>query len=104
MGALLESFLGLLIRVRRAQDGKALDARRKGYGASDSGTCSLHGLDDLVGGLVYYPMIKGLQTDTDSLSRHKSKNKGYGLATGGRTGLRGVKNLVQDTSRHLLEV
>ena len=104
VGALLEGFLGLLIRVRRTQDGEALNARRQGDWAGDSGTCALHGLYDLVGGLVYYPMIEGLQTDTDSLSRHKSKNKGYGLATGGRTSFRSVQNLIQDTIGHLLEV
>jgi hypothetical protein len=104
VGALLEGFLGLLVRVLRAKNGEAFDASWKGDGTCDSGAGAFHGLYDLVSGLVDYPMIKGLQTDTDSLSRHKSKNKGYGLAAGSGTSLRGIQNLVQDTRRHLLEV
>src|ERR1051326_7952137 len=65
---LLKGFLRLFVRVRRAQQSKALDASWKGNWACDTRARAFHGIGDVAGGLVYDSMVKGLKANTNALS------------------------------------
>ena len=72
--ALLESFLGFLVRVRRPKNGEALDAGRERDRSGDTSPRAFDGVGDVAGGLVDDAMVKGLQSDTNALSSHRKNN------------------------------
>src|SRR5215510_586376 len=72
--ALLESFLRLFVRMRRAQNSKALNAGWEWDWSCDPGAGALDGVGDIAGGLVYDAMVKGLQSNTNALSSHTKNN------------------------------
>lgn len=74
VGALFESFLRLLVRVRGALDGEFLDAGRQRDGAGDTGAGAFDGVRDLAGRLVYDPEVISLEADSDALSSHTKNN------------------------------
>src|SRR5207247_7320729 len=72
--ALFEGFLRLLVRVRRALDGKALDARRQGNRTGDTRPRAFDGVGDVAGGLIYDAMVIGLEANANALSSHTKNN------------------------------
>ncbi len=72
MGALFESFLGFLVRVRGALDGEFLDAGRERNRAGDAGARALDGVGDFAGRLVYDPEVISLEADSNTLSLTKN--------------------------------
>ena len=71
---LLEGLLRFFITMGGAQNRKALDAGRERDGACDSGTGAFNGIGDVAGRLVYDAMIKGLESNTNTLSSHRKNN------------------------------
>src|SRR5205823_6489182 len=71
---LLESFLGLFVRMRRTEHSKTLDAGRQRNGPGDAGPCAFDRIGDVAGGLIYDPMVIGLETDANALSSHTKNN------------------------------
>ena len=55
--ALLEGFLGFLVRVGRALNGEALDAGRQRDGSGDARAGAFDGIRDVARGLVYDPVV-----------------------------------------------
>ena len=68
--ALLEGFLGFFIRVRRAQNGKTLNARGKWNGAYHPRAGALDRFHNVAGRLVDDAMVIGLQSNANTLSCH----------------------------------
>jgi len=64
----LELLAGLLVDEGRAVDGEDTLVGGQGYGAADHRTCSLHGLDDLLGRLVDEVVIVRFEFDTNFLA------------------------------------
>src|SRR5689334_4627752 len=67
VGANLELLARFLIDVRRAVDGKALDARRQRNRPGDPAAGAPDGLDDLAHRLVEHAMVVSLQANADLL-------------------------------------
>src|SRR5947207_1510631 len=67
VGSHLELLTGFLVDVRRAVDRESLDARRQRNRPGDPPARTLHGLDDLLHGLVEQPVIVRLQANADLL-------------------------------------
>ena len=57
----------LLVDVHRAVDGELFNPGRKRDGAGDLGSGALGGLDDLKGGAIDCPVIKGAKANADFL-------------------------------------
>ena len=74
MGALLESFLRLFVRMRRAQHGEALDAGGKRDWPGNARAGALDSVRNFARGLVYDAMVIGLETDSNVLSSHTKNN------------------------------
>ncbi len=74
VGALLESLLGLFVRMRRALHGEALNSGREGDRTSDAGAGAFDGIRNIAGGLVYDAMVISLETNTNALSSHTKNN------------------------------
>ena len=74
MRALLESFLGFLVRVRGALDGKALDAGWQRDGPGDARPGAFDRVGNVAGGLVYDPVVISLQANANALSSHTKNN------------------------------
>src|SRR4029453_6446866 len=72
MGADLELLAAFLVDMRRAVDGKALNARRQRNGPADARTGALGRVHDLAGGLVEHAMIERLEADADILAFHRT--------------------------------
>src|ERR1051325_10587795 len=67
VGPHLELLARLLVDVRRAVDRESLDARRQRDRAGDPPAGTLHGLDDLLHGLVEQSVIVRLEANADLL-------------------------------------
>ena len=74
MSALFESFLGFLVRVRRTLNGEPLDPGRERDGTGDACAGAFDGVRDVAGGLVDDAMVKGLQSNANTLSSHTKNN------------------------------
>src|ERR1051326_5273474 len=61
----LELLARLLVDVRRAVDGEALDARRQRNGPRHAPAGAPHRLDDVLHRLIEQPMIVSLEADAD---------------------------------------
>jgi len=72
--ALLESFLRFLVAMRRALDGEALDASRKGDGPGDARAGAFDGVGDFARRLVYDALVIGLEPNAYALSIHTKNN------------------------------
>src|SRR6185437_7433280 len=72
VGAHLELLAALLVHVRGAEHGEAVDGGGQGDGAGDFGAGAAGGIDDLLGGGVEDARVVGFQADADSLSDHGS--------------------------------
>ena len=70
VGARLELLHRLLVDVRRAVDGKLLDAGGQRDGAGDAGAGALGGLDDFQGRLVDDAIVVALEFDANALAFH----------------------------------
>src|SRR6185312_12381750 len=71
----LELLARLLVDVRRAVDGEALDERGQRDRAAHGRAGALGGVDDLSRGMVQHPVVEGLEPDTDILSIHLALSK-----------------------------
>src|SRR5437762_648584 len=67
VGAELELLTRLLVDVRRAVHGEALDVRRQRNRAGHSATGPAHGVDDLTHRLIQQPVIVSTQAYADLL-------------------------------------
>ena len=67
MGAHLELLAGIFVDVGRAKNGHGVLLSRQRDRAGDRGTRTGGGVDDLLGGLVNYFGIVGLEADTNTL-------------------------------------
>src|ERR1017187_2027364 len=72
VGALFESFLRLLVAVRRALDREAFDAGGQRDGTGDARARALDGVGSFAGRLVYDPKVISLEADSNTLSHTKS--------------------------------
>ena len=72
VGALFESFLRLLVRVRRALDSVAFDAGRQRDGAGHTRAGALDGVGNFSRRLVYDAIVVGLETDSNTLCNIKN--------------------------------
>jgi hypothetical protein len=70
VGADLELLAALLVDVRRAIDGEALDLVRQGDWATNAGAGALGRANDLAHRLIEHAMIEGLEADADVLRVH----------------------------------
>src|SRR6185312_11607116 len=70
VGADLELLAALLVDVRRAVDGEALDAGRQRYRSANLGARALRRVDDFPRRIVEDAVIEGLEPDPDVLSLH----------------------------------
>src|ERR1700744_2807074 len=70
VGALFESFLRLLVRVRGALDGEALHTGGERDGSGHTGAGAFDGVRDLAGRLIYDPKVIRLKADSDALCSH----------------------------------
>src|ERR1700728_4362858 len=68
VGALFESFLRLLVRVRRALEGEFFEASRQRDGTGDASAGAFDGVGDFAGRLVYNPEVIGLEANSYTLS------------------------------------
>jgi len=65
----LKLLAGLFVHVHRAVHGVLADPGRQQHGACYQGAGALGRLNDLGGGLVYKPVVVGVQADADPLLR-----------------------------------
>src|SRR5437867_9626848 len=75
VGADLELLARLLVDVRRAVHGEALDVGGKRDGAGDPPARPAHGLDDLAHRLVEQPVVVRLQADADLVVHARGYSK-----------------------------
>ena len=69
MYAHLKLLAGLFVNVHRAVHGVLADPGGEKHGACYQGAGALRRLNDLGGGLVYKPVVVGVQADADPLLR-----------------------------------
>src|SRR5689334_756673 len=70
MRADFELFTALLVDVRRAVHGEALDARRQRNGTAHLRARALSRVDDFPGRIIENAVVEGFQPDTDVLTLH----------------------------------
>ena len=72
VGALFESFLRLLVGVRRALNGVAFNAGREWNRAGHASASALDGVGDFFGRLVYDAIVISLEADANTLCHIKN--------------------------------